>query len=148
MGCLVPTKKIMEIMSSRRTSSLRLGDTPTWKLIQHLKLRPENATTVYKHLYIYLYSPILVTFQCPVSPALSDVFLRSKNQRSAHPVLTTFQSQLGSEASPPSLISGLQECNHVQRHLQNTSWSLQLSFLVLENFGRRLSQHVTLALEL
>lgn len=116
----------MEIKSSRRTSSLVLGDLPAQKHKRHLKLRLKNATNAY--ISICLFHLYLLSFSVfNIIPGLFAAFLHSNQQRSPHPLLTIFQSQPGSKASPPSLIPGLQECNYVQRHPQSTSESLQLS---------------------
>lgn len=135
MGCLVLTKKVTEIMSSRRTSSLRLGDTPAQKLIQHVKLRLENATTIYKYLDIYL-SVFTYTFYLSV-PWLSVLdylicFFIARTKRSAHPILTVFQRMQPCAKAP-------------SEHFLEPS---TIHFLLLENFGRCLSYRVTSALEL
>lgn len=92
-----------------------------------------SVTTKYKHLQ-NLFVCIHLCLLCfcvwdAESPGLFDVVLHRKNQRSAHPVLTIFQSQPASEASLPGLTPGFQESLHVQRHFQSTSWSFELSVL-------------------
>lgn len=92
-----------------------------------------SVTTKYKHLQ-NLFVCIHLCLLCfcvwdAESPGLFDVVLHRKNQRSAHPTLTIFQSQTASEASLPGLTPGFQESLHMQRHFQSTSWSFELSVL-------------------